>query len=289
MTLYKYLVPDRADILERELVRFTHPSALNDLTELRPRFSRLLTMDQVLQGIDLERIASEAYKRSSELVHQAFSPSASRQFVLDKLASEEGQRVIGTGLSIINDFAPQLRDTMYKSLDQLIGVFSLSEAWDNGPMWAHYADLHRGFLLGFDDTNSYFHRQRTEQDICYHLRQVLYADLPSGPRSFDEQSFGPEVFLTKDKSWSYEREWRMLAPLSGAAEVLGSQDDPVHLFQLPGAVIKSVIIGARASYELKTRLTSVLDSKSSFAHVKLYQAQTDDGGGLRLLPVREIK
>src|SRR4051812_41810598 len=120
MTLYKYLIPDRTDILERELVRFTHPSALNDLAELRPRFGRLLTMDQVLHGIDRERIASEAYKSSSELVRQAFSPSAFRQFVLDKLASDEGQDVISTGLSLLNDFAPRLRATMYKSFDQLV-------------------------------------------------------------------------------------------------------------------------------------------------------------------------
>lgn len=282
MALYKYLIPDRIDILDRELVRFTHPRALNDLTELRPAFSSLLTKEYLLKNLDLERIASEACKDLPESARQE-----SRQFALEKLTSEEGRRMAEIGLSMLNSFAPKLRSEISRSFDQLIGVLSLSEAWDNGPMWAHYADQHRGFVLGLDDSSGYFSRRRTQKNEFYHLRKVAYEAPSPGPRSFEDLSNGKNVFLTKDISWSYEREWRMLAPLPDAAVVLGSPDDPVHLFPLPGTVIESIIIGTRASQEFKTMLASMINGRSSLAHIKLFQAQIDDDrGGLRLHPLQ---
>jgi len=38
MTLYKYLHPDRIDLLQNLLIRFTQPGAFNDPFEMQPYF-----------------------------------------------------------------------------------------------------------------------------------------------------------------------------------------------------------------------------------------------------------
>ena len=40
MSLYKYVTPDRLDILKNLLIRFTQPTALNDPLELSDRYGR---------------------------------------------------------------------------------------------------------------------------------------------------------------------------------------------------------------------------------------------------------
>jgi hypothetical protein len=285
MTLYKYVVADRTDILERGLVRFTHPNALNDLAELRPAFGQIFTADYADHALDKERIVKKAYEECPESVRQTFTPAAFEEFTLAQLASKEGKIELGKALNIVNAFAPELRTLMYKSFDQMIGVLSLSETWDNAPMWAHYADQHKGFVIGFDDSHEYFHRMRSDKDEFYHLRQVVYTDASIEIRSFSDLSSGTRIFLTKDKSWANEREWRMLVPLSDADEVKSQSNDPVHLFHLPGSTVESVIIGVRASDDLTSKLARILHGSTSLAHVKMLQAVVDDDrGGLRLIP-----
>jgi hypothetical protein len=48
--LYKYLRPERADVLKSLEIRFTQPNALNDPFELRPRFESLIPEAEVLSN-----------------------------------------------------------------------------------------------------------------------------------------------------------------------------------------------------------------------------------------------
>lgn len=50
MKLYKYVVPDRVDVLQNRSIRFTQPEYLNDPFELRPR------VEQLLSNADVEDI-----------------------------------------------------------------------------------------------------------------------------------------------------------------------------------------------------------------------------------------
>ena len=42
MTLFKYMRPERIDVVENLEIRFTQPDALNDPFELRPQFESLV-------------------------------------------------------------------------------------------------------------------------------------------------------------------------------------------------------------------------------------------------------
>ena len=52
--LYKYLAPERIDVLQKRLVRFTPPGAFNDPFEFRPVLKTLASDSQFQQFTDLE-------------------------------------------------------------------------------------------------------------------------------------------------------------------------------------------------------------------------------------------
>lgn len=294
MILYKYVVPDRIDILERGYVRFTHPRALNDLSELRPAFNRLLTREetqQYLRGNPLDktdiarRASGRAYEESPAAVQQLFGREGFHRFTVEALRSKEGAEAEvmfqGLALAMMNSMTPNVRSLTHTMYDEQIGVFSLSATSTNGPMWAHYAADHTGFAIGFDSTNQFFNRRRSKHDEFYHLRRVRYAQLRA-PRSFSDLGEAEALFLTKHPDWSYEREWRMLVPLADADLTVGTAADPVHLFSVPAAAISKVIVGARASLDLRQKIEAMLASEH-LPHVELSEVAVDDElGGLQL-------
>jgi hypothetical protein len=101
---------------------------------------------------------------------------------------------------------PKLRET-FRRIAEGLGILCLAERPDNLLMWAHYADHHRGLVIGFDRKNHFFNRKRSANDEFYHLRQVKYSK--ERPQRFLRHMDAVDVFLTKSEEWAYESEWRM--------------------------------------------------------------------------------
>jgi hypothetical protein len=51
MTLYKYVVAERLDVLQNSLIRFSQPSVLNDPWDMRPHVERLFTDDDMEERV----------------------------------------------------------------------------------------------------------------------------------------------------------------------------------------------------------------------------------------------
>jgi Protein of unknown function (DUF2971) len=103
-------------------------------------------------------------------------------------------------------------------------------------MWSHYADSHRGFVIGFDSDNPFFHREKPR--TMTPLDEVRYSNKRPVMPPFDEIT--PEnthelVFLTKSEHWAYEEELRMFAqPRAANAIEKDNRDFDLYLFDLPG-------------------------------------------------------
>jgi hypothetical protein len=281
MTLYKYLKADRIDVLENRELRFTQASALNDPFELNPYFESIIDEQQLVthmveNPIDIAPYIREAYDGLDAATKQRMSFETLLEFARQALESEEGQQTIsdtiGMGLGILRDLTPQLRGQLVDSLRTQIGILSLSEAPDNVLLWAHYADQHRGFVVGFDETNEFFNRSRGPQDEFFHLRQVAYRP----PHTFVDLSSmdDPQILVTKSPDWTYEHEWRMLIPISAATRTIEGED-PIYLYLFPPLAVRSVIIGALSSAETQSRLHRTL-SLPEYAHVTIHVAELDD-------------
>ena len=145
---------------------------------------------------------------------------------------------------------------------------SLTERYDSLPMWAHYADLARGFVAVFDNLDDSFAGDETGSLNI--PKCVIYTQRFIG-MTYDP-STQDQLFFSKLSDWSYEREWRVVTALSGCSRPPSSTlylriVDPLHLTH--------VICGWRVS---KDEMSSLQDDLVPInPKTKLISARFDGG------------
>ena len=268
--LFKYLHPDRIDVLETCKICFSSPLNLNDPFELKPPL-RLYDSDESMWAAAesllpqlIEETVAEIPLALRHLVTKANLEAAVR---IQMRSKDSGYA------STLKSLMPALHARFNAEMEKLVGILCLTEAPDDILMWAHYACSHEGFVVEFDPEASFFSQKRSEKDEFRHLRPVHYSNIRP-LLTFDNADFS--AMLTKSEHWSYEREWRMMVALPDASSVLTVGGKDFHLFAFPPSIIKSVILGSRMSQENSERLVSLISESPLLAHVICYQATTDD-------------
>ena len=276
MTLFKYIRPERIDVIQNLEIRFTQPDALNDPFELHPPIDSIVAEADVLANlpespIDLRPMVAQAYAMLPEL--KVIPIDVAMRTVEEFMATQDARDATAEGLRIflttMRDGAAPIRDAIYRAFNENVGILSLSEIHNNEPMWAHYADDHKGLVLCFDEQHSFFNRRRSENDEFYFVRKVRYSDGP--PLSLATVD-GDALLVTKASQWAYEREWRMLVPLNGATRSVPVVGDTVHLFALPPTALTGIILGARANFETETAVRNAISRRPELRHVRLTRA-----------------
>jgi hypothetical protein len=281
MTLFKYIRPERIDVIDKLEIRFTQPNALNDPFELHPPIDSIVAEADVLANlpespVDLRPMVAQAYAMLPEL--KVIPVDVAMRAVEEFMATDDARNATAEGLRIflttMRDGAAPIRDAIYRAFNENVGILSLSEIADNEPMWAHYADEHKGLVLCFDEQHSFFNRRRSEHDEFYFARKVRYSDGP--PLSLATVD-GDALLVTKGSQWSYEREWRMLVPLNDATRSLNIGGDAIHLFALPAAALTGIVLGARATSTTEAAVHDVIDRRPELRHVRGTRAILDLG------------
>lgn len=131
MLLYKYLSPDRIDVLSNLTMRFTQPAAFNDPFESRPHLSYDIGLEASLKS--LERVANECNM-----------PEQDYQELLQKYVSGK-----------IDHKWPGAMRLLIELMSSTTVCMSLAERFDNLLMWAHYAQDHEGFSIAFDSSHPF--------------------------------------------------------------------------------------------------------------------------------------
>ena len=268
--LFKYLHPSRIDVLERARIRFSPPHAFNDPFDLKPNIQGFVSRESWNRNFmgALPKAIDEEYARLPESV---------RATLPRELVQAQAHAKFPDLVAESYGFA-QLLPSLFRSMveihfEKMVGILSLTEKPDNLLMWAHYADSHQGLVIEVDPTHGFFNRRRSENDEFLQLRQVLYRNERPTLNPSEDSSF--ETFLTKGRDWEYEQEWRMLVPLSEATEVIRIPSIDVHLFAFPKSVIKSVIVGARASQETEGRVVDIVLNDPEYRNVRVQRASAD--------------
>jgi hypothetical protein len=264
MVLYKYLTPARIDVLERRRIRFTQPAAFNDPFEFKPY---------------IESAASQEHLR--EFVEQNFDAILRRELeeypILSKLLpGEQAVNLLRPFKSSIPSlfqllepqYLPRVSTAINSALNANVGVLCLSEIRDSLLMWGHYTDNHEGFVIGFDQNDSFFSVRRGPEDEFGFLRQVKYSR--NRPRVTLANTTGTEWFEKKSDEWAYEKEWRMLRVLADAECRIEGLPHPICLFSFPEDSVVEIIAGLRCSLELRDRLRTL---SKGYPKAKLLQAQ----------------
>ncbi len=266
--LYKYLAPERIDVLENNLLRFTQATSFNDPFETLPFTESLFDPD---------------------FTEKALEKITRRRPGLAPILSLLRETVIRT----VNLESPEAKETAAEFLqnffDSRYGCLCLSAAEgpayapDNLLMWSHYADCHRGFVLGFQREHSYFHQRDPRKPYFGEVTPVSYKlERPSGPIVNDPTDIGPAIydqfavrfFLHKSIHWKYEKEWRLIRELDSADAEFEVDGDRVFLFSFPPEAVSSVVLGCRIDKETEDKIRGLLASEK-YKHTTLYRARID--------------
>jgi len=153
-------------------------------------------------------------------------------------------------------------------------ILSLSKINDNRLMWSHYADSHRGMVLGFDSIHPFFSAWRPGvtplMDADYsETRFVLRRD-----KDWTNDSV-VGMFLRKSSDWIYEGEVRMFARSTAADKVdIAPDGQPLYLFNYPSECLKEVIFGVLANDDFRLNVMKIVRVKHP--HVRLFQAMLNE-------------
>ena len=257
--LYEYFPIERRDVLENGLIRLTQPGDFNDPFELHPSFDLMSKADLAAlpeapgqegnAGPKMRVLTQEALGR----MFGAILPGLQRQMAAH--AGQEG------AFSLDNNLIAQ------GTFDAKFGVLCLAETPDSLLMWAHYASNHNGFVIQFDQSHEFFAPTSFEEQVL-ELTKVEYS--AHRPVLSSSTINSPSLYYRKSPEWSYEREWRIIKPLSLASKVLPHHRYPRFLFELPAASIRGVIIGQAVSHADRVELMNIL-ARPNLKHATIFQ------------------
>lgn len=263
--LYKYYPSEESweYLFKKRTIRFTPLNEFNDPFEGKP--STNLIFDSI-------ESAAYFYRKSAPKI------AANKLLYVDESFMNFLYSIYKyyCGVNFIDDGSEEeLRKKLFSAATKLNGAFCMTKNVDNILMWSHYADSHKGFIIGFY-TNEILNAIR---------RKAPYADMPiyysedrpilSMENAIDDGNpltywkVARDSFFTKSIIWEYEEEWRILIGLAG-------QDDkafrvnPVQKIS-PNAV-SCVIFGMAMSESKILQKCREIKQSPSWGHVLLKRA-----------------
>ena len=272
LLLYKYVPPERFDILSKGVVRFTQPGALNDPFEMQPHFHSLASGEYLEQSLaeELPVILRQEYERLPEAIRKAVSFEG-----LLRYAEAKRPEVLTELRDVWSPFvAAGIARSLPASLDRKLGLLCLAEESNSLLMWAHYTSGHTGFVIQFDSTHPFFAMKTDAPPPVGRLMKVTYSPTRPNLALVDADNF--DVFLTKSSEWAYEREWRMLAPLERAEAHIPGVPHDVYLFRIPPEAICGVILGCRTTNHTKDGIRRLISERADLRHIRVQQARPDE-------------
>ena len=268
MILYKYFHPTRRNFFQDMLVRFTQPSQFNDPFDCCPQFQGSYKpefYDQLLKK-------GEAAIRETR--HFDLLPPGKKKLMEDQMTEIRVRKLkeYTTNPEIAQGIHLNL---LVEKISREIGIFCLSKCPDSVTMWSHYADEHRGFVVGFDTETEFFSKRPAELGEIGELRKVEYSNIrPAVILPFSDESPEVDFLFTKDLQWELEQEWRILRFLKDA-DAQSIIDRSVYLFNVPPDSIKNVIFGSRADTTKEPLIRSALKiilNNPDLRHIQIQKA-----------------
>jgi hypothetical protein len=274
MRLFKFVGSKTAVLnLARGSLKFTPLDELNDPSELTP------VMDRAAVRSSLELL------RTNGLTQDQYDWLVRQEATLDLLAPQEKVLSAPKTLAAANrmlsistyddlDYMERKLFAAIESIRAKVGILSLSERYESLPMWAHYSDQAKGFVVIFENLERSF--KGDETGSLNVPKPVVYTERFIG-MTFDP-STQDRLFFSKLSDWSYEREWRVVTALNACRR---SSDGKLYLRDVAPLHLAGVICGWRVGKEELSSLSD--DLKRVNPNARLIGAVLD-GGRVSLSP-----
>ena len=178
-----------------------------------------------------------------------------------------------------------LKVYMKAFLREDVRILSLSSTCRSMPMWAHYADDHKGICVEFElspyGMNSYMNfLYKDEYSLNLPVYSVLYQPQESRVINYEdwikmndaEQS--SILYLSKTDEWSYEKECRLFL-FNRASEIIDGIGRDVR--RVSTGSIKSIIFGLNTPDYIKNRIVQMTKEEEYACYAALtYQIRLSD-------------
>lgn len=247
--IFKYIDVGGVPILENSEIRITNPIKLNDPFEVLPRLL------PATKEHALEKLSDPEFL---ELLCATWLQNGTINSI-----SEFDEYLISNKEILIEDLVnnlknhPQITDPAHhrNEVGQLYGITSFSFTAHDILMWSHYAEKHKGFVLGFDDSefNGYLAK------VIYSSERVEYTSMLHS-RTRDYLFF--KILRTKSLQWSYEKEIRAILPW----KVCYKKDDGFHYYRFQPENLKTIVLGSECV--IKDKLLRIV--KEKYPHIHVY-------------------
>jgi hypothetical protein len=143
------------------------------------------------------------------------------------------------------------KDNIRKDLENDFGILSLTSKPTNYLMWSHYANSHKGFVIGFGTKEL---KEFLQSSLC----TAIYSnELPRISLFGGVADFHKTLLATKSKVWEYEDEYRITK--------VHAANKP---FIIPKSIIKEVYLGCKMDQEKKNRIIEYL--KENIPHCNTF-------------------
>jgi hypothetical protein len=251
--LFKYVRPERVDILENQKIAFTPPADFNDILDTRPRVVPIFSKSILKRKAKAEE--AEVLKHMPPSFHAL--PRHKRREMERQLLRGSVDEMHRNAESI----AKRLQDDIHTGVSKFFCVLCLSTNQDNKLMWGHYADGHRGFVIEFDTQNPRF-------AVNENLHQIIYSDEPA---TYDPSVGSQGWWKVKGKEWEYENEYRIVMPIDACEKVIVNEK-PIYLKYLPRECVKAIYLGLKINGAAKDRILSLCRSSKVEVFQSVFQA-----------------
>lgn len=183
-------------------------------------------------SVDMRQVVLSAEDPMLEALKLHFSQSDANGQIDEEALAKIAYELNGS----FQTFATQAVTEMNRQLRRSYKICSLTERLDSLPLWAHYANNHKGFVMEYD-----FRSLPFESIVGLSLWPVRYSgvfnasELLLGLQTGEpfNNLFGLIAALHKSPDWKYEEEWRLV--------LVDSPDDPPRNFCAP---LKAVYLGS---------------------------------------------
>ncbi|GLU54664.1 DUF2971 domain-containing protein [Dyadobacter frigoris] len=289
MKIFKYLPPDRIDVILNQNIRFTQPHYLNDTFETIPYLSGIDTAEKIDDLFDKEipKIISgqDILNNLSIGLEEVFkiNPEIDPNAIIDILNTVEPDKLLSTLVKPVlkalnlqptnDDLAEKFRERFQNKL----GILSLTQRNDNLLMWAHYTQSDTGFVIEFNHSGDLLKNRKSSIACLNEISEVrykkerpeLYLFKTLTPNQEWIEELAGDVFLTKGLSWQYEQELRVVKGLQECSCV--NESLGIFLYHFDAAEISNIYMGMKIGRAPEERIKGVL-AESRYGHVGLFKA-----------------
>jgi hypothetical protein len=245
--LFQYCPGKAIDVFENRRIKTSTPSTLNDPFEWKPTVDEEATPDQIWK-------ATKTLHRKDPL------PLPPTRLLVAKMKND------------VPDKARRYQNQFGTDLEQRTRLICLSQRDDGILMWAHYADRHQGFVIGF--RSDLVRRNHPHSEFC----KVYYGlERPIIPHPYVAPPNKDQLIMAvshKSEEWRYEEEWRLLIDVKHLRKDRDPSNTNLYL-PIPPEAIDQVIFGSRCSDILVSKIETALRNTFGFNKVHRFKARLD--------------